>query len=97
MAIIDYADGISRDTNVLGENVYYDNGQGCGTIWFKNVKQARKFIAKHGRIDGRDSGLCKKCQCHYSKGTHGWTIYKQWVCHKWIASLKFRTIFPARS
>lgn len=96
MAIIDYDDGISSDTNILGERFYYDNGQGCGTIWFKNVKQARKFIAKYGPLSGRDSGLCKKCQCHYSKGTHGWKIYEEWACHKWIAKLK-RKLFLARS
>lgn len=96
MSIINYGDHISRDTNILGDSVYYDNGQGCGTIWFKNVKQARKFIAKYGRIGGQDSGLCKKCECHYSKGTHGWTIYKPYVCNKWAARLK-RKLFLFRA
>lgn len=96
MSIIDYDGDIARDTNVLGENVYYDNGQGCGTIWFKTVGDARKFIAKYGRISGQDSGLCKKCQCHYSKDTHGWNIYKPWVCDKWATKLKRKLSF-ARS
>lgn len=88
MSIIDYDGGISRDTNVLGENVYYDDGQGCGTIWFKSVEEARKFIAKHGRISGQDSGLCKNCQHHYSHGTKGWNTYKPWACHRWAKKLK---------
>lgn len=92
MSVIDYDGGIARDTNVLDENVYFDNGQGCGTIWFKNVEDARKFIAKHGRISGQDSGLCKNCQCHYSHGTKEWKKYKPWICHQWAEELKHKTL-----
>ena len=54
MAIIEYGDGIFRDTNVIGENVYLaepGRGQGCDTIWFQTVAQAREFIKKHGMMD----------------------------------------------
>ena len=44
--IRDYKDNISKDFDVLGDNIYFDNGQGCGTIWFKTIEEARKFIAK---------------------------------------------------
>lgn len=83
MAIIDYKDDFHRDTKVYGEQVYYGNGQGCETIWFKNVKEVRKFVKKFGRITGRDAGLCKKCACHYSYGTKEWKKYPEYACKEW--------------
>ena len=83
MAIIEYKDDIFRDTNVLKPNVYFDLGQGCGTIWFNSVSEARKFIEKHGRISGRDSGLCEQCGCHYSVGSKEHKQYPEFACRDW--------------
>lgn len=88
MSITDYKDNISRDNDVLGDQVYFDNGQGCGTIWFKSVPEARKFIAKHGRIGGYHSGLCVKCQCHYSIRDREHKKFKPWICNEWAEKLK---------
>ena len=90
MAIIDYKGGISKDTNVLGNKVYFDNGhgQGCGTIWFKDVGEAERFERKHGRIDARASGLCKKCRCNYSSGTEEYKKYPDFACKKWKEKIK---------
>jgi len=90
MAIIDHKDGISRDTHVLGDNVYFGLGQGCGTIWFKTVGQARSFLKKHGEISGRDSSLCKKCQCHYSSllNPKEYQKYPDFACGKWKEQIK---------
>jgi len=86
MSIIDYEEGISRDTNVYGENVYFDNGQGCGTIWFKNVKEAKDFLEEKGKISGFDSGLCDKCGC----SAKGRGKYKDFVCKEWKEKIKAR-------
>lgn len=67
MAIIEYDNGICRDTNVLGNNVYMDNGQGCGTVWYSSVKQAAiVFEIYEGAPSGHDANLCHMCKCHYS-------------------------------
>jgi hypothetical protein len=68
MTIIYYeGDSIFRDTNICDDhNVYLSNGQGCGTIWFKTVGQARGALEKDGIKDGRDLFDCSKCACHYS-------------------------------
>lgn len=83
MAIIDYKNNISRDTHIYGDNVYYTSGQGCGTIWFKNVADARKFIAKHGRITGQESGRCKLCQNAYSFNSDEYNKYFPFACNSW--------------
>jgi len=91
MAIIDYKDDIHKDTFVYPPNIYFGNGQGCGTLWFYTPKEAKDFITKHGRLSGRDSGLCKKCQNHYSFGTPEYKKYPPFACKQWkekIAGIK---------
>lgn len=92
MAIIDYDNGdgigISKDTNVCGDNVYIENGQGCGTIWFKNVKEATEFLKKYGMISGLDSGLCKECSCHYSIADKNHKKYPKFACRHWKEGIK---------
>lgn len=84
MAIIDYDYGVSRDTAVLGDNVYAGNGQGCGTVWYPTVKQARRVIDRLAFTpDGRDSGLCEVCACHYSFGTEEFNKYPEFACGEW--------------
>jgi len=84
MAIIEYKDNIQRDTAVYPPNVYAGDEQGCGTVWYKSVKQARKVIRSLGRIpEGRDAGLCGECSCHYSFGTKEHRQYPEFVCRKW--------------
>lgn len=84
MAIIDYDYGVSRDTAVLGDNVYAGNGQGCGTVWYPSVEQARKVIAKLGFApEGSGSGLCKVCSCHYSYGTKEFKKHLEFACREW--------------
>ena len=91
--------GIYRDPNIYGEEqVYIGNGQGCDTFWFKNVKQAQKFIDKYrDRIQVNDfeivSGLipkelCKKCKGHYSYQTEEWKKCKDNVCEEYKERLK---------
>lgn len=98
MAIIDYtrkgsfddvACGIHRDTNIVdGTPIYYGNGQGCRTIFFRDKEEAEKFIAKYGKIDGLSSGLCEKCSCHYSHGTKEHKRYPEFACNEWADGLK---------
>ena len=90
MSIIIYKDNIYKDTNICDpERVYFsDGGQGCRTIWFKTVKEARKFIKQHGRITGYDAGLCEKCQGHYSWMTKGWIKYPAYACSQWKEEIK---------
>ena len=84
MAIIDYGGGVSRDTAILGDNVYADNGQGCRTVWYPSVEQARRVITALGFTpNGRDSGLCEQCSCHYSYGTPEWGKYPEFACCEW--------------
>ncbi len=75
MAIIEYGDGIFRDTNVIGDNVYLakpGRGQGCDTIWFETVRQAREFIKRHGLINGHAARVCAQCKCHFGFNTKEW-------------------------
>ena len=88
MSIIDYKDNISKDTNIYGANIYFDNGQGCGTLWFNTAEQTRKFIAKNGRISAQDSGLCKKCNHSYSFGTKEYKKYPSLACKEWKEKLQ---------
>ena len=86
--IRDYADGVARDFDVSGDQYYYDNGQGCGTIWFTTLKEARAFIKQHGKISGYTSGLCEQCQCHYSYGTKAHAKYPSHACAQWKEDIK---------
>ena len=66
MTIQRFGSLIHKDTAVYGSNVYLGNGQGCGTIWFKNISAARKALFKDGIKSGADLCNCKKCNCRYS-------------------------------
>lgn len=92
MAIIDYGDGIFRDTNVIGENVYLaepGRGQGCDTIWFETVARARKFARRYGYIDGHAAGMCHQCKCHYSFNTKDWRNAPfDYACKDWKEKIK---------
>jgi len=81
--IREFKGNIKKDSRVCKPNYYFDNGQGCGTIWFISRKQAEKFLEKHGMIGGRDSGLCNKCACSYSYGTEEYKKYPEYACTKW--------------
>jgi len=65
-------------------NVYFGpGGIRCGTLWFKNTAHARKFFAKYGEMSGQDSGLCKKCRCHYSSFSKEYGKYPDHACQEW--------------
>lgn len=84
MAIIDYEGDVHRDTAVLAPNVYCGNGQGCGTVWFDTVEQARAVIKKLGKTPtGQDAGLCHECSCHYSYGSAEYLRYPEWACREY--------------
>ncbi len=83
MAILDFKYDIHKDTNVYGNNFYFGNGQGCGTLWFKTLQQVKDFIAEQGRISGHDSGFCEKCNHHYSFGTKEYKKYPPLACKEW--------------
>lgn len=61
---------IARDYNVYGDQVFLGLGENCGTFWFKNVKEARRFIDHYEeRIipDAHGLGLipeemCEECR-----------------------------------
>lgn len=90
---------ISQDYNVAdGEQVYIGNGQGCGTFWFRDTQEAKRFIdAYRERIKVTDLGcvtglipkaLCEGCRGHYSHGTPKWKRAKDWNCHGFKEQLK---------
>lgn len=84
-----YNGDVYRDCDVLGpENVFYSDGEGCGTIWFKTVGDARKFRDHYGRLSGRTSGLCVHCQHSYSYGTMEYRYLPPLLCRKWASDLK---------
>ncbi len=92
MAIVEYTDmttGITvcKDTNVLGSNCYAEwpeGGQGCGTIWFATVGQARAVALQLRRMPtGREAGLCDQCRGTHRHGSAGWKKYPDWACKEW--------------
>lgn len=81
MGIRETKDGIAKDSSVYGDNVYIMNGQGCATVWYKNVHCARAIVNNLGRIpSGRDAKLCKVCQNHYSAFQKGYSKYPPMAC-----------------
>jgi hypothetical protein len=84
--------GVSKDLNVLGDNTYLDNGQGCGTIWFKNVPEARKFLDSNllnpWNFDGQDSGLCNCCRCSVSNLDPEYKKREDFMCREWKEDIK---------
>ena len=92
MAIQDFPDGIHKDTHIYGDNVYYGHGQGCRTVWYPTVAQARKVIKALGYApDGTQSGLCEQCSCHYSSFTEEYRKYPEFACQEWKESVAKRT------
>ncbi len=86
MSITTYTDDINRDWSIRGNNVYLDNGQGCGTLWFETVPQARKFLYSAeicSELNGKDSGLCSVCRCHYSSFGLKYQFLQDFVCRQW--------------
>ncbi len=89
---------ISKDYNVYDERVYIGNGQGCSTFWFKDAKDARKFIDRYekkikisncGHVSGLiPKKLCLDCKCHYSYGTKKWQKVKDYNCKSFKEELK---------
>jgi len=70
MGITDHDDNIHRDWGVLSPNVYAGDGQGCATIWFHSIPEAREAIVNNGNVipTGKDAGLCEQCRgsCSFS-------------------------------
>lgn len=89
MAIIDYADDIHRNMEVVGpDNVFFGNGQGCGTIWFSSVDEARHFLQAFGKLSGFASKLCENCGCHYGRGHYFWKRYPNHICQAWKKEIR---------
>jgi len=90
--------GIHREEDIYGEQIYIGNRQGCGTFWFENIKDARKFIDryKNGGMDVDYNGgvslipeeMCKKCRGYYSYGTKEWEKYEDFACEGYKERLK---------
>ena len=84
MAVMTTLDEVHRDTNVLGDRYYLTNGQGCGTIWFASLAEARRFRAIFGNnADGYHSGICERCACHYSISDPEQAKYPEFACFAW--------------
>ncbi len=82
MAILMYKDDINKDTQVFGYNTYIGGGQGCGTIWYKNVSTARKALKHDGKPKrGEDFNLCKACRCAYSIFDPNYNKFQDFVCN----------------
>jgi len=90
---------IFKDNNVVDDEPFYiGNGQGCGTFWFRNVEEAKKFIETHrDKIKLTDLGivrglipkeLCKNCKNNYSYGTDRWKRAKSNNCFDYKEQLK---------
>jgi len=87
---------IARDFNVADEqHVFIGNGIGCHTFWFRDVKDAKKFIDKYySQIRDVDlkslipKSVCEKCQCHYSSFSKEYKKYIPYNCKKWKEMLK---------
>ena len=97
---------IFRDYNIADdEQVYIGNGQGCGTFWFRNIKEAKKFIKKYRekiRITDLEvvqglipEKLCRNCKCHYSYQTPEWYKAKERNCREFKEQLKNQIRYPS--
>lgn len=67
--------------------VFIGNGQGCGTVWYYTVADARRAVELNGGVPphGRQSGLCEGCHCHFSPRTQP-KLYRQatpYACSDW--------------
>jgi len=89
MTVITTVDDVHRDTHVFGDNYYLTNGQGCGTIWFGSLAEARRFRDLFGNhADGYHSGICERCACHYSISDPEHGKYPEWACYAWKEEMK---------
>ena len=88
MTVREFEGGVFRDSNVFADNIYFTIGQGCDTIWFGKIEEARNFIDVKGKISGHDSGMCDKCACRYSHGTRENKKYPEYACTEWKARMK---------
>ena len=97
---------IFQDYNVADdEQVYIGNGQGCGTFWFRDIKEAKKFIDKYrDKMKIWDTGvirglipekLCRNCKCHYSYQTPKWYKAKERNCQEFKEQLKNQIRYPS--
>jgi hypothetical protein len=69
----------SRDYNVYGDNYYFGQGQGCGTLWFPDYQTMKRFLLVFGNMSGMDSGLCARCGCTEK----GRGKFDDFACSKW--------------
>jgi hypothetical protein len=97
MAILHYDNDIKRDTHVYSDSVYIGDGQGCGTVWYPTVQQARKIVNQLDEVPvGQDAGLCHLCKCSYSIHSDDWKKAKyEYACKQWkedVASGKISNI-----
>ena len=79
---------IYRNWDVSGDNVYFTEGESCGTIWFKSVPEARRFILMKEDISGHDSGWCANCQNNYAFGSEEHFVYPPNACARWKERMK---------
>ncbi len=86
---------IARDYSIYGEQVYIGLSQGCHTIWFQSVEDAKKFIdfyenelkkAKDFRMIPED--LCRNCRNHYPIGSEEWRNSAEFNCKEYKEELK---------
>ena len=78
----DFLHGIHKDPDVLGDNTYIGNRQGCGTVWFKDVPTARKALIQDGGISGKDLVHCRFCNGYYSTNDPMYEKYPDHLCSK---------------
>lgn len=79
---------ICRERDVDGAQYYLGNGQGCRTIWFKTFEAAERALREamaQGKPapSGEDSGLCKRCACHYGVADKNFKKYPMHACRAW--------------
>jgi len=80
MSIRDYEGDIHRDFNVLPPNVYIGEGQGCSTIWYYTVPQARKARKNRHIPSGYDAKLCRACACACSVSDPCHKYLREFIC-----------------
>ena len=79
---------IYRNWDISGDNVYFTEGEGCHTIWFSSVPEARRFINMKGDINGHDSGFCGVCSNNYAVCSEGYIKYPANACQAWKEEMK---------
>lgn len=69
----------SRDYSVYGDNYYFGQGQGCGTLWFPDYQTMKRFLLVFGEMSGKDWGMCDCCGC----SSAGRDKFDEFACSKW--------------